>query len=669
MISRADQELIAKYSPLLWYRMQGYTDAELGDIKNSNDLASKVWKKARWATGWIQAVDGAVVGRLWNAAEYWVQENTKGLKVGTDEYYQEVAKKFNEVIEKTQPNYTTMQKAAIIRDPSSMMKMFTMFMTQRLQNFNILYNSVAQYQRMRADKANGRNGVTAKDVQTSRNDMIRAISSQMAQAATYTAFKLLADALLHGMDKYRDKDDDELTAKSISLQLLNNYIDALVGSFILGSELYSVIKSMAGIDKWYGFALNGVDTISDLVSDLISTVNTWKDFDPEDEKSVQKMQQALMKFAKSGSQAGGIPLNNALKIGNALINHVQDALNGEFLSFNAGHELDKDAVGIRMVEALQSGDKEKFDKYADTYSSTNSMYSAIENKVKAGYLAKKQTISKKEAVDLLVEAGEPKRTAEKKVQQWTCELVTGIPYDKIDDQFVADKISEDRAAELYVTYGGMTKADAKSYVQQIKCEKVTGVKYSNIKSEYIAGNLTDAQVKSMLKTYGGKDESTASKTVLKYSFEKDTEYSWDDKAEALYAGAVSDSKLAGYLQKISPTTYGTKEKADNYVRYLHFQHDYPRYADLSESNVRDIYEAKAATSLTMPQAIEYQIGISKCKGTDKDGDGKTDTNSLRDAKIKYILLLPYDYNTKLALFKLNYTSKQALDAFKKASGK
>ena len=80
-------------------------------------------------------------------------------------------------------------------------------------------------------------------------------------------------------------------------------------------------------------------------------------------------------------------------------------------------------------------------------------------------------------------------------------------------------------------------------------------------------------------------------------------------------------------------------------------------------------EAKAATSLTMQQSIDYQLGISKCKGTDKDGDGKTDTNSLRDAKIKYILSLPYDYNTKLALFKLNYTSDSALKAFKQAAGK
>lgn len=669
VISRADTELIAKYSPLLWLRMQGYADVELGDIKNSNNLSSKVWKKMRWATGWIQAVDGATIGRLWSAAEYWVQDNVKNVQVGTDEYYQEVAKKFNDVVEKTQPNYTTMQRAAVLRDPNSLTRTFTMFMTQRLQNFNVLYNSVASYQRMRADKANGRNGVTTRDVQMAQNDMIRAVSSQLAQTATYVGFKFLADALLHGLDAYRDKDDDELTVKSISLQLLNNYVDAMIGMFIAGSELYTIIKAAAGIDKFYGLSVNGVDTFNDIITDTISAINSWKDYDPENEKSVQKLEKSMFTFAKSFSQTIGLPLNNAVKIGNALTRHIQDIANGEFLSFNAGFEVDKDAVGIRMVNALKAGDKDKFDTYADTYGSTSSIYSAVEKQVKDGYQAKKQTITKQEAIDLLVDAGEPKRTAEKKVQQWTCKLATGIDYDKIDDQFVADKISEDRAAELYVTYGGMTKADAKSYVQQIKCEKATGVKYSAIKSEYLAGNLTDAQVKAMLKAYGGKSEDAASKTVLKYSFEKDTEYSWDDKAEALYAGAVSDSKLAGYIQKISPTTYGTKEKADNYVRYLHFQHDYPRYADLSESNVKAIYEAKDASGLSMQQAIDYQIKLAACKGTDKDGDGKTDTNSLRDAKIKMILALPYDYETKLKLFKLSYTSKQALDAFKKAAGK
>ena len=104
IISKADKDLIAKYSPLLWYRMQGYSTTEIGDLKNQRNKSAVINKKLRWATGWIQAMDGATVGRLWYASQYYVEEHFPDLKKGTDEYYSEVAKVFNRVVEKTQPN-------------------------------------------------------------------------------------------------------------------------------------------------------------------------------------------------------------------------------------------------------------------------------------------------------------------------------------------------------------------------------------------------------------------------------------------------------------------------------------------------------------------------------------------------------------------------------------
>ena len=320
VISRADQDLIAKWSPLLWLRMQGYSTQELGDIKNNNGATAKVWKKLRWFTGWIQAVDGATVGRLWYATEYWVQDHMPELEKGTDAYYEAVAKKFNDVVEKTQPNYTTMQRATILREPNALVKTFTMFMTQRLQNFNIVYDSTAAYQKARADFANGKNGVTRADVTEAKQTMVRSICSQFAQAATYVGFKLFADALLHGMKKYRDDETGELTTESISLRLIDNYVDAVTGSFLGGSELYSIFKSMVGWEKWYGLSVNGVDSINDMVEDVVALANTT---DPEKRKT------KLLNVAKSMSQLLGMPLNNAIKIVQAVEYHIEDIVNGD----------------------------------------------------------------------------------------------------------------------------------------------------------------------------------------------------------------------------------------------------------------------------------------------------------------------------------------------------
>ncbi|MBO6270163.1 MAG: hypothetical protein J6N19_13625 [Clostridium sp.] len=345
MISRADAQLIAEYSPLLWYRMQGYSQQELADATNRNDYVGRLWKKMRWATGWIQAVDGATVGRLWYAAEYWVDANKPDLKKGTDAYYQEVAKKFNDVVEKTQPNYTTMQRADILRSPKDLTKALTMFMTQRLQNFNIIYDSTASYQKARADFASGRNGVTATDVKEAKTQMVQAVTSQLAQAAVFTAFKMFADALLHNMNGYRDDETGDLTPESVALQLLRNYIDAIVGTVFLGSEIYSLIKVFTAGDSWYGLSVNGVDSVNDLVDDTVNLLKT--DVDTSTEKGRAKLRNNILKVAQSWAQFLGIPFRNAVKMVSSIRYHIEDIKNGEFLSFEAGYERTKKQIAFK----------------------------------------------------------------------------------------------------------------------------------------------------------------------------------------------------------------------------------------------------------------------------------------------------------------------------------
>lgn len=365
IISGADTELIAKWSPLLWYRMQGYATPELGDIQGSNSLSSRLWRKARWATGWIQAVDGATVGRLWYAAEYWVQENQPKLEKGSDAYYEAVAEKFNAVVEKTQPNYTTMQRAAILRSPSTLVKTFTMFMTQRLQNANILYDATASYQKARADLANGRNGVTREDVSEARNNLVLAVSSQLVQTAVFVGFKAFTDALLHNMNRYRDEDSGDLTEESVSMAILDAYIDAMVGSVIGGSELYGAVKAMTGHGKWYGLSVSGVDTVNDLMESLVKLANTETDW--SDAGSRQKLAKQALKVGTNVAQAFGIPAANAVKIGQMVKNHAQDAANGEFLSFEAGYERTK--AQLEVKSAVDAGVPK--DLYMDTVKKAN----------------------------------------------------------------------------------------------------------------------------------------------------------------------------------------------------------------------------------------------------------------------------------------------------------
>ena len=57
---------------------------------------------------------------------------------------------YQRVIEETQPNYTTMQRAGIQRSDNEFVKTLTMFTTQRFQNYGILADAVGDYKAQKA---------------------------------------------------------------------------------------------------------------------------------------------------------------------------------------------------------------------------------------------------------------------------------------------------------------------------------------------------------------------------------------------------------------------------------------------------------------------------------------------------------------------------------------
>ena len=317
MISGADRAYIEEHTPLLWLRTQGYSNTEIGDIKEIRKQRHQIEGKVKKALGWIEFFDGMTVGRLFYAAQYYVDEQFPTLKRGSEEYKQKVAEVYNDVIEKTQPNYTTMQRPDILRNPNALVKSLTMFMTQRLQNFNIVYDAVGTYNKYRKDLTAGKNGVTAQDLRQAKTKLRRAVVSQTVAALTIVGMKLFADMLMHSMNAYRD-DDDELTAESVSLALLNNFADTIFGSVLFGSDLYSLLKSAISSERYYGISLSGVDSFTDAVEKI---VNLRKGIDLD----------SANKAATAICQLMGIPLNNAEKIGKAIYNWGSDFSSGRFM--------------------------------------------------------------------------------------------------------------------------------------------------------------------------------------------------------------------------------------------------------------------------------------------------------------------------------------------------
>ena len=297
-------ETIQKYTPLLWYRQRGYMDADIGDIYRGKSISDTVTENVPWLMNWITAMDAHTVGSLWYACEENVKDSNKALQVGSDEYYKEVAKLFNQVTYDTQPNYTVMQRPDILRNPNALVRSLFMFKTQIMQNFNILAEACMEYGYARKNFEKGSAEMRAAKVKLSR-----AITSQLVAAliiALIDGTRKLIRRNLMGLGK-------EIEITHIPLEYANAFMSSLFGTFTGGTEIYEMVYSIVSGDRYYGFGdVDAIGVPADIANEIVniskSAINgnfEWQD---------------LEGFAGKLARAFGLPIENILKILKGLYN-------------------------------------------------------------------------------------------------------------------------------------------------------------------------------------------------------------------------------------------------------------------------------------------------------------------------------------------------------------
>ena len=589
LISRADKELIRKWSPLLYYRMKGYRDTELGNIAGMNSKFDRIWKKARWATGWIQAIDGLTVGRLWYAAEYYVQDHHKDLAQGSDAYYEEVAKVFNDIVEKTQPNYSVMQRPDILRNPNALVKQLTMFLTQRLQNFNILYDACATYSTMKADYKAGRNGVTREDVRQAAVETRTAVLSQVAAAATIVAFKFVADLILHSMNAYRDDDDEELTAESVSMELLDMFLDSLAGNVLGGSEVYDLIESKVFGKSYYGISLSGVETVTDLIDAVSKVYDHAANGKYKDKDAVLS---DLDLLAKRLGPVAGIPYANAKKILLGGWYWVQDIKNGEFLHFEAGVDRTSAQQAARAVSAYEQADSLKIDKILAEVGvdKEKTLRENMRKQIKQQY--QNGEISFYEAEKRLKEYGE---ASDQMMRNF------------INAEYEAGHITRTEAAAELARYGGMTAEAAEKSMIKAAAKQDTGLSYNEIDDMFQLGNLTAAEARDALVKYGLSREDASLKV----------EY-WDyqDKHPGSYY--TSEERYRAYVNNYKPLGFTAEMYESFKTRWDEVPGEDKNHDGKADPNTKKYQRIEIIDSLPLSSAqkdalfnMEWKTGLEK----------------------------------------------------------
>lgn len=355
---------------LLQYRLRGTKRGEMSSIGAHKNLVAKASEAMPAVTGWITGMDEITVAALWEGAKRYVEHHTAefsegAAEKGSEAYWEAVNKMYQRVIEETQPNYTTMQRAGIQRSDNEFVKTLTMFTTQRFQNYGILADAVGDYKAQKARYAADRSAENKAEVQRAGQGLRRAAASQAVQTAVFALMKIGADFLLHRWDKEQDENGD-ITAASVGKRFFDLYTESAAGNFLYGAEIYSVISNAASGADYDVVSATNISAVNDLFAAFTKTAkllrtDTGEMSEEELAAHHQKLNKAVLKDIQCGLELYGVPAANIRKVMQAFEGYWEDAQaigRGEGFSFSSAPS---SATGQydRLYNAIQNGDGEE----------------------------------------------------------------------------------------------------------------------------------------------------------------------------------------------------------------------------------------------------------------------------------------------------------------------
>lgn len=356
-LTKIEQRMAEHGDELLAYRLRGTSVGEMASAnaqkgfvgrthdaaRNSDNKAVRGVTKAAdkvlslWTAG-IGKMDEITVAACWQGSESYVKAHPEEFAAGAEvvnspEYWAAVNEKFEQVVEHTQPNYTTMQRTGFQRSGNEMTKTLMMFSTQRQQNAQILTSAfedyAAQGEWVKARKAayKERPGAESKaaleEAQNAKDQagqrVWRAVSSQVVQTAVIAA---LGVGVKFGLHRWQDLQDDngDMTPWSVAWDFVRQFVKSF------GSNWTGVSEAMTAVDLvTSGFAstrstisMNGIEVLNDVVRKMGKVYQLEaKDTSEMTEKQLDaynaQMKEAIVDMLGQFAAARGIPYANLKK--------------------------------------------------------------------------------------------------------------------------------------------------------------------------------------------------------------------------------------------------------------------------------------------------------------------------------------------------------------------
>lgn len=670
---RVNVKLINRYTPLLWHRMQGFIDADLGDFAKNHGHRPRL-------LNWNQAGDLAVVKQIWKAAEWKVAHDDQSLLHDVEKWHKATAELFNRVVLESQANYTTMERGELLRTNNVFWRSITMFKTEPFQAFNVLYDgfaNVAAKRRQLAAAQQLENEEGGKEKVQAAEAAYRAAKKRVAQAVpAVIASNLLeaaitfAWALFRGKDKdWRDEETDEITAASFFKKMFIQAGSNIAGIVPLGGQLSEAAQAAIFGDRYYGMETTEVSIIDDTINSLLhirgSIANMIEAGKTEEEaERARKVRAARDDFFKTLwdesmrlSVSIGVPVGNGEKILKGIFRWAFIAAMGksegeywfryctEKSTASGRGSADADA----LFRAALDGDEESMDRMYAAMAKTKS-----EDSIQAAMRKRTKDAVDSGDVDLETAVGILQRLQTDKaaddlywdVRGWQYMAQTGAEsfgkYNILKDAIFS---GGDAAAALQeLEAHGVSREDAEGEIRS-----TIGQWYQGKSAD---GRTVDRdEAVKLLQEYGGNSKHDAEEAVTKWDCYVETGIDYSDLKQQYVAGTLSGSEAKQYLQD-----YGAKRdrEADKQIK----QWDCKKDTGIDFDDIKAEY---LAGSIDKNKAAELQ---QKYGGSSEE-DAQTlvlQWDCKKDTDIDY-------EDIKWALIDGDITEAKAAELWKKYDGK
>lgn len=516
----AYKEAEANSGIALWKQM-GFYDTNIGrgvrdQIKNAgtwkDSTVEFLMKGAEWA-------DRLTWGRLWNACKAEVRDKQK---LTGDALLKATAERFREVIYSTQVVDSTMTRSQAMRATGVYGAVSTAFMSEPTLSYNLLLKAYTDYTaELRAT------GGKKEAWRNASGKIARALATYLVSAAASGLVESIVDACRDD-DEYATWLEKYLRAligakyKDGKLSGVNPLESNLFMDVDILSKLPILKDFMSMIS---GYENDRMDT--EWIKNLIDAYRIWDETikletgeldEPTDVtyNGNMTLYGKIYKTLKAVSQATGLPISAASRevvtLWNTIAgaagkgdewtihtydsgpeNQIKYGLKDGYLTREEAQQLlvdkgladdeddaywkvDKWATGEgkydEALAAVLSGDKAAFDAQAKELKEhgigEKQLQSAVRSQTKEWYVGDddgKRSITKEQALKILQQyGGKDADEAQKLVQKWTCEVVTGTDYDDITDLYLDGKLTRSRAVDMLVRYGGMKQEDAQNKI-------------------------------------------------------------------------------------------------------------------------------------------------------------------------------------------------------------